>query len=132
MNSWVLALVADASATIATIRATTVSVAARSTRTVSAPVPLRVPANTSSPAVLAAGSGSPVIVAWFTSLAPDSTWPSAPIRSPGRQDQVPDRQVRGGHALLPGPGQPGRLLGGEIEQAAHRLRGAVGGDRLQR
>ncbi len=73
MNSCVLALVADASSTIATMRATTVSDAARSTRTRSAPVPLRVPANTSSPGILATGSGSPVIVAWSTSLAPSRT-----------------------------------------------------------
>ncbi len=84
MNSCVLALVADASSTIATMRATAVSDAARSTRTRSAPVPLRVPANTSSPGILATGSGSPVIVAWSTSLAPSRTWPSAPTRSPGR------------------------------------------------
>ena len=63
MNSCVRALVADASATIATIRATTVSDAARPTRTRSAPGPFRVPANTSSPGILATGSGSPVIVA---------------------------------------------------------------------
>jgi hypothetical protein len=56
-------LVADASATIATIRATTVFDAARPTRTRSAPAPFRVPANTSSPAILAASSGSSVIVA---------------------------------------------------------------------
>ena len=53
-------------------------------RTRSAPVPLLVPANTSSPGFLAAGSGSPVIVAWSTSLEPDSTCPSAAMRSPGR------------------------------------------------
>ena len=84
MNSWVLALVAAASSTMATIRATTLSRGPRPTRTRSAPVPLAVPANTSSPAVLAAGSGSPVIVAWSTSLAPESTVPSAAMRSPGR------------------------------------------------
>ncbi len=84
MNSWVRALVADASATIATIRAITKSAAARLTRTVSAPVPFSVPANTSSPGSLKAGSGSPVIVAWSASLAPSRTCPSAAIRSPGR------------------------------------------------
>ncbi len=63
MNSCVLALVAEACSTIATIRATTLSAASRSTRTRSAPVPFRVPAKTSSPTDLAAGSGSPVIVA---------------------------------------------------------------------
>ena len=63
MNSWVRALVAEACSTIATILATTLSAASRSTRTRRAPTPLSVPANTSSPAALATGSGSPVIVA---------------------------------------------------------------------
>ena len=63
MNSWVRALVPDASSTMAAMRAITVSVAARLTLTVSAPVPFMVPANTSSPGSLTAGSGSPVIVA---------------------------------------------------------------------
>ena len=84
MNSCVLALVAEACSTMATIRATTVSAAARLTRTRSAPVPLLVPANTSFPGFLAAGRGSPVMVAWSTSLEPDSTSPSAAMRSPGR------------------------------------------------
>ena len=84
MNSCVRALVADACSTSATMRATTESAAARPTRTRSAPVPLSVPANTSSPGCLTTGSGSPVIEAWSTSPAPSSTAPSAPIRSPGR------------------------------------------------
>ena len=88
MNSWVFALVADASSTIDTIRAMTVSCAARVTRTRSAPVPLRVPANTSSPAVLATGNGSPVIEAWSTSLVPSTTSPSTPMRSPGRTSRT--------------------------------------------
>ena len=83
MNSCVLALVADASATIATIRATTVSDAARQTRTRSAPVPLLVPANTSFPGFLAAGRGSPVMVAWSTYEAPPTTVPSTGMRAPG-------------------------------------------------
>ena len=66
------------------MRATTESAAARDTSTTSAPVPLTVPANTSAPGVLVTGSGSPVIEAWSTSLAPSTTYPSAPIRSPGR------------------------------------------------
>lgn len=63
MNSCVFALLSEACCTIATIRATTLSEGARSARTRNAPVPLRVPANTSSPAALNTGSGSPVIVA---------------------------------------------------------------------
>lgn len=63
MNSCVVALVALASDTIATIRAMTVSAAGRVTRTRRVPVPLTVPANTSSPIVLSTGRGSPVMVA---------------------------------------------------------------------
>lgn len=43
---------------------------------------------TSSPGSLATGSGSPVMVAWSTSLLPSRTRPSAPIRSPGRTRMV--------------------------------------------
>jgi hypothetical protein len=50
MNNWVGALVRDASATMATMRAITESEGSRPTRTVNAPAPLSVPANTSSPA----------------------------------------------------------------------------------
>ena len=84
MNSWVFALVAEACSTSATMRATTVSAAARSTCTRSAPVPFTVPANTSSPGWRGTGSGSPVTDDWSTSLVPSSTCPSAPTRSPGR------------------------------------------------
>lgn len=73
-----------ACSTMVAIRATTESSARRFTRTLSDPVPFKVPANTSSPVVLSTGSGSPVIVAWSTSLAPATTAPSAAIRSPGR------------------------------------------------
>lgn len=84
MNSWVGALVPEASSTIFTIRAITESAGSRSTRTRRAPVPFTVPANTSSPGRLVTGSGSPVMVAWSMSLAPSRTCPSAPTRSPGR------------------------------------------------
>ncbi|SCL43182.1 hypothetical protein GA0070615_6314 [Micromonospora aurantiaca] len=84
MNSCVLALVADACSTRATMRAITDSPASRCTRTTSVPVPLRVPANTSSPTDLPAGSGSPVMVASSTSLMPSTTTASAPMRTPGR------------------------------------------------
>ena len=84
MNSWVRALVSEASSTMVTIRATTESSAARLTITRRAPVPLSEPAKTSSPTALTAGSGSPVMEAWSTSLRPSSTSPSAPTRSPGR------------------------------------------------
>lgn len=84
MNSCVGALVREASSTRVTIRAITESAGSRSTRTRRAPVPLRVPAKTSSPGVFRTGSGSPVMVAWSASLVPSRTRPSAPIRSPGR------------------------------------------------
>ena len=72
------------------------------------------PANTSSPAALATGSGSPVMVAWSTSLAPSTTSPSAPIRSPGRtSDDVPDRQAAASHGLLaPSSGAAGSRCSG--------------------
>lgn len=84
MNNWVGALVRAASSVMATIRAMTDSEASRSTATLSVPVPFSVPANTSSPGSFAVGRGSPVMVAWSTSLAPSRTRPSAPTRSPGR------------------------------------------------
>jgi hypothetical protein len=55
--------VAEACSTNATMRAITDSPAGRCTRVTSAPVPLRVPANTSSPTAFATGSGSPVMLA---------------------------------------------------------------------
>ncbi len=81
-NSCVGALVRDASSTRVTMRAMTESAGSRSTRTRRAPVPLRVPAKTSSPGRLRTGEDSPVMVAWSTSPAPSTTEPSAPIRSP--------------------------------------------------
>lgn len=66
------------------MRAITDSADGRCTWASSAPAPLTVPAYTSSPGCLATGSGSPVMLAWSTSLAPSTTTASAPIRSPGR------------------------------------------------
>lgn len=66
------------------MRAITVSAAGRVTRTPRLPVPFTVPANTSSPGFLSTGRDSPVMVAWSTSLAPWTTTPSPPMRSPGR------------------------------------------------
>jgi len=84
MNSCALALVALACSTRVTIRATTESDAGRLTRICRAPWRFKVPANTSSPGSRSTGSGSPVMLAWSTSLTPDTTLPSAPTRSPGR------------------------------------------------
>ncbi|SGO59245.1 Uncharacterised protein [Mycobacterium tuberculosis] len=79
-----MAFVAEASATSSTMRATTVWLGSRVTTRCNTPDPFTVPANTSSPRALATGIDSPVIERWSTSLAPDSTAPSAGIRSPGR------------------------------------------------
>ena len=133
MNSCVFALVADACSTMATIRATTVSPAARLTRTRSAPVPLRVPANTSSPGVLSrrqrlAGDGGLVHVAGTGQHLPVG---GDALARPD-QDHVADPQAGRVHGLLAARlVEPGSLLGREVEQAAHRLGGAVGGHRLQ-
>ena len=66
------------------MRASVVSRRSRVTRTSSAPRPLMVPANTSSPGAFSAGSDSPVTGAWLTALCPATTSPSSGIFSPGR------------------------------------------------
>ena len=66
------------------MRASVVSCAALVVAISSAPSPLIVPANTSDPSVIVTGTLSPVIGAWFTSLAPATTRPSSGILSPGR------------------------------------------------
>ena len=65
------------------MRASVVSRRSRVTRTSSAPRPLMVPANTSSPGALSTGSDSPVTGAWLTALAPATTSPSSGTFSPG-------------------------------------------------
>jgi hypothetical protein len=48
-------------------------------------------------------------------------------------DHVPDGQrCRVHHCLVPGFGGHGGTLGGQIEQAAHRVGGALGQERFQR
>ena len=117
------------------MRAITESAASRSTRTRSAPVPLRVPANTSSPGCLATGSGSPVMVAWSTSLAP-SQHPSvgADALAGPDQDDVADARARRSPRVSSRRRRSSRVavVGRQIEQAAHRVGGAGGGQRLQR
>ncbi|GAA1550157.1 hypothetical protein GCM10009678_36360 [Actinomadura kijaniata] len=125
MNSWVGALVSDASATMATIRAMTVSDGSRSTRTRSAPVPFRVPANTSSPARLSTGSGSPVMVAWSTSLAPSSTRPSAPTRSPGRTRTVSPTRSRSVGTVSSAPSPDSRVAVAGARSSRPRTESAV-------
>ena len=104
------------------------------TRTVSVPVPFSVPANTSSPGSFAAGSGSPVMVAWSTSLAPAITWPSAAIRSPGlTRIMSPASRLGCLDPLFGAVGsKPDGAVRGQVEQAAHGLLGVMGGDRLER
>ena len=65
------------------MRASVVSARRRVTATISAPWPLMVPANTSSPSALSTGSDSPVIGAWLTSERPFLTMPSSASFSPG-------------------------------------------------
>ena len=84
MNCWSGARLACADSTRWTIRASVVSARRRVTATVSAPWPLMVLANTSSPAVFSTGSDSPVIGAWLTSEVPVRTMPSRANFSPGR------------------------------------------------
>jgi len=66
------------------IRESIVSDAGFVTLTSSDPFWLMVPANTSSPACLLTGIGSPVTAAWSTYEIPAITVPSTGIRSPGR------------------------------------------------
>ena len=119
---------------MATIRAITESAASRSTRTRSAPVPLRVPANTSSPGCLRdrqrfAGDGGLVDLA---GAVEDPAVGADPLAGTD-QDDVTDREFGGGDRLLAAVGgQPGGGGGREVEQAAHRVGGAGGGQRLQR
>src|SRR3984957_1453969 len=101
MNSCVFALVAEACSTMATIRATTVSAAARLTSTRSAPVPLVVPANTSLPGFLGAGRGSPGVGGWAPVAGPRSPPPVGGDSLPRRpQDQVAAPRAGGVHGLL--------------------------------
>ena len=84
MNCCSGARLACADSTRWTMRASVVSARRRVTATVSAPWPLIVPANTSSPSPFSTGSDSPVIGAWFTSDRPLRTMPSSANFSPGR------------------------------------------------
>ena len=84
MNCCTGARRACASSMRCTMRASSVWVWGRVTRTAIAPCPLMVPANTSSPGCRSTGADSPVMGAWFTSVSPRTTWPSTGMRSPGR------------------------------------------------
>ncbi len=125
MNNWVGALVSEASSTIFTIRAITESDGSRSTRTRRAPVPLTVPAKTSSPTCLATGRGSPVMVAWSTSLVPSRTWPSAPTRSPGRTRMVSPIPSDAASTLSPDPSGSRRVAVAGARSSSPRTESAV-------
>ncbi len=96
------------------MRASVVSVDALVDATVSAPSPLMVPANTSSPGPFGTGTLSPVMGAWSTPPAPSTTLPSSGIRSPGRTRNVPPTGTRSGgtSSSLPS-GRTRRASGGE-------------------
>lgn len=81
---WMGARLRCASATMATMRDSSVSAPTFSARTTSAPVPLTVAPITASPLALDTGMGSPVTIASSTALCPSSTTPSTGIFSPGR------------------------------------------------
>ena len=110
------------------------SSAGRLTRTRSAPPPFRVPAKTSSPGAFATGNGSPVMLAWSTSLKPSSTAPSAPTRSPGCTNTTsPIRKAAvSTDSWLPPGRYPGDPVWSKLQQAADTVGGAFGGERLQR
>ena len=134
MNSWVRALVAEASCTRETMRATTESAAARCTRTVSAPVPLRVPANTSSPRCLRRGhrlAGDRGLVD-LADPVQHLAVRADPLTGPD-QHPVAHGQVGGGNDPLVVVGaQHGGLLRRQVQQGAHGVLGAAGDVRLER
>ena len=107
------------------MRASVESPRSRVTRTSSAPRPLIVPANTSSPVRFSAGSDSPVTGAWLTWLSPAATTPSSGIFSPGlTTTTVADRDAVHGHAAeLAGRGVAHERLGGR--QVHERADGAA-------
>jgi len=81
---WIGARDRCASATMATIWASNVSLPTRSARITKLPVVLTVAPVTLSPGFFSAGRGSPVIMDSSTALRPSSTTPSTGTFSPGR------------------------------------------------
>ena len=82
MKRWVGARTLCACSIMRMMRWMVVSCTSRVTSTISAPLPLTVPANTSSPGSFSTGTLSPVIGAWLTALCPVSIFPSIGMRSP--------------------------------------------------
>jgi len=79
---WVFVLVSWASSTSSMMRENVVSSPTRSARTSRYPLSRIVPLNTESPTVRDTGSGSPVMVAWFTCAWPKAIVPSTAIVPP--------------------------------------------------
>ncbi len=81
---WIGARLRCASATIATMRASSVSEPTRSARITSEPVPLTVAPTTFEPCSFSTGIGSPETIDSSMLLRPSSTTPSTGTFSPGR------------------------------------------------
>ena len=115
------------------MRASVVSRRSRVTRTSSAPRPLMVPANTSSPGALSIGSDSPVTGAWLTALCPATTAPSSGIFSPGLTTMTaPGRDRVDADAPLAGGVADERVGGRQIHQRADRVPRALERPRFER
>ena len=102
-SRWIGARERCAAATIATMRASTVSLPTRSARITKLPVVLTVAPVTLSPGAFSAGSGSPVSIDSSTALRPSKTLPSTGTFSPGRtRSRWPGRTASSGmSASLP-------------------------------
>ena len=108
------------------IRASVESRRSRVTATSSAPRPLIVPANTSSPAVFSIGSDSPVTGAWFTWLSPASTRPSSGTFLTGpHQNRVTDPHVVHRYAVVLAVAPDDRLDRCQIHQRPDGAAGAI-------
>ena len=114
------------------MRASVVSCRRCVTRMSSAPYPLIVPANTSSPADFSTGSDSPVIGAWLTGLAPDTTTPSSGIFSPGLTSRTSaSRTSSTAHARLLAVAAHDGFGRRQVHQRAYRVPRAIHAARLE-
>ena len=91
-SRWIAAFCDWACSTRATRRASWVSRPTLTARTTSRPATTTVPAATMSPSVTSAGTDSPVIMLASTADCPNSTSPSAAIRSPAHDEPLSRRQ----------------------------------------
>ena len=133
VNCCVGAFCVCASSTSLITRSRVRSPAARVVAIKSAPSPLTVPANTSSPGALSTGTDSPVIGAWFTAELPARTTPSTGIRSAGRTTTVsPAATCSTGTSTTCSPRMHAGDGRGEIGQRADGAAGTAEGVVLQR